>query len=388
MDTIAAQPLSLPVMVIAVNTRFWLGDTLEGYGYFSKEVFTRMAAAHREHQFYFLFDRPVHPAISFGPNVTPLVAGPPARHPLLWHWWYNVAVPRVLKKIGADVFVSPDGFLSLATRVPQCLVVHDLGFLRFQDAYQKSHLYYYRHFTPRFLKKATTIATVSNFSKNDIVQQYGVSPEKVAVVYSAAKPIFAPLPWEAQATVKERHTDGREYFLYVGALQPRKNLVNLLKAFSIFKKRQKSGLKLVLVGRLAWKNDAFLQLLKNYKYRSDVVLLHYLPEAELSAIVAAAYALVYPSFFEGFGVPVLEAINSGVPVLTSANSAMQEIGEDAALYFDPHNITDMAEQLMLIYKDEDQRRKLIERGEAIRPQYSWEKTAALLWQSIEAAATG
>lgn len=375
-------------MVIAVNTRFLLGTTLEGYGYFIKEVFGRMAAAHPQCQFYFLFDRPVHSSLQFPPNVTPVVAGPPARHPLLWHWWYNVTVPRILKKIKANVFVSPDGFLSLTTKVPQCLIVHDLGFLHFKEGYQGSHIKYYKWFTPRFLKKAAAIATVSQFSKQDMVQQYKVAPEKIGVVYSAAKPIFKPLPWDEHAAVKERYTEGREYFLYVGAIQPRKNLIHLLKAFSVFKKRQKSGLKLLLVGRLAWKNDAFLTLLKTYKYRSDVVLLDYLPEEELARVVGAAYALVYPSFFEGFGVPVLEAINSGIPVLTSAASPMQEIAEDAALYFDPHNITDMAEALMLMYKNEDRRRQIIEAGESIRPKYSWEKTADLLWQMVEAAAKG
>ena len=128
-------------MVIAVNTRFWLGSHHEGYGYFIQEVFGRLAAQHRQHRFYFLFDRPVHPSITLPPGVTPIVAGPPARHPLLWKWWYDVAVLRELKKIKADVFVSPDGFASLTTKVPQCLVVHDLGFLHFSEGYQKSHLY-------------------------------------------------------------------------------------------------------------------------------------------------------------------------------------------------------------------------------------------------------
>mgnify|MGYP003575243527 CR=1 FL=1 len=372
-------------MVIAVNTRFWLGSGLEGYGYFIQEVFGRLAAAHPQHRFYFLFDRPYHPLLQFAPNVTPVVAGPPARHPLLWKWWYDVVVPRLLKKLGANVFLSPDGFCSLTTKVPQCLVVHDLGFLHFGEGYQKSHLLYYKYYTPKFLKKAKTVATVSQFSRQDIVKQYGIPADKINVVYSAVKEVFQPLPWQEHAAIKEQYTDGKEYFIYIGAIHPRKNLINLLKAFSKFKKWQRSGFKLVLVGRLAWKNDAFLDLLKTYKYRSDVVLLDYLPEADLVRLLGAAYALVYPSFFEGFGVPVLEAMACGVPVLTSVNSAMQEIAEDAALYFDPNDVDDMAQQLMLVYKDEDKRSRLIEKGNNIAPQYSWQKTADALWQSIEAA---
>jgi glycosyltransferase involved in cell wall biosynthesis len=141
-------------------------------------------------------------------------------------------------------------------------------------------------------------------------------------------------------------------------------------------------MKLVLTGRLAWKNGEFLQLLKTYKYRKDVLLTNYISEEELVQLMGAAYALVYPSFFEGFGVPVLEGMKCGVPVLTSANTSMQEIGEDAALYFNPADHTDIADKLMLIYKDENLRNRLIEKGKAIAEKYSWQRTADLLWESV------
>ena len=147
-------------------------------------------------------------------------------------------------------------------------------------------------------------------------------------------------------------------------------------------------MKLVLAGRMAWKNDAFLQLLQTYKYRHDVVLLNYVDETELALLTGSAYALVYPSFFEGFGVPVLEAIKCGVPPLTSAGTAMEEIAGEAALYFNPADTVDIADKLMLIYKDETLRKNLIEKGEKVSNQFSWDKTAALLWKSIlKAAAT-
>jgi glycosyltransferase involved in cell wall biosynthesis len=375
-------------MVIAVNTRFLTKGRLEGYGYFIQETVQRLAAQHPEHRFYFLFDRPVDDGFSFPRNVTPLVVGPPARHPLLWKWWYDVKLPPVLKKIRADVFLSPDGFCSLTTRVPQCVVVHDLGFLHYGQGYKKSHLFFYKRYTPRFLKKAKSIATVSHFSKNDLVKTYQTPEEKISVVYNGVKDVFQPLAYEAQAVVKETYTEGKEYFIYVGAIHPRKNLVHLLKAFSFFKKRQKSNMKLVLAGRLAWKNDAFLELLKTYKYRNDVVLLHYVEdETSLAQLVASAYAMVYPSLFEGFGVPVVEAMRCGVPVLTSKGSAMEEITEGAALYFDPANMSDIAEQLMVIYKDERLRAKLIEQGTAVAQQYTWQATTAALWDCINRAVT-
>ncbi|MGH2552273.1 MAG: glycosyltransferase family 4 protein [Chitinophagaceae bacterium] len=369
-------------MRIAVNTRFLLSNYLEGYGYFIYETFSRITANHPEHEFIFIFDRPFDKKFVFADNVRIIVTGPPARHPLLWKFWYDVKVPSVLGKYKADVFISCDGFCSLSSKVPQCLVVHDLAFLHYPSYIKKSHLLFYKKFTPKFLEKARSIATVSEFSKQDILNHYQVEPDKIDVVYSAAKNIFRPSGEEEKAAIKNKYTEGKEYFLYAGAIHPRKNLINLLKAFSVFKKRQQTNMKLILAGRLAWKYDSFIQNLKTYKYRNDVVMTGYVQENELVKVIGAAYGLVYPSLFEGFGVPVLEAMLADVPVITSANSTMQEIAKDAALYADATNHADIADKMMMLYKDENLRKQLIEKGRQIAKQYSWDNTADLLWQSI------
>ena len=372
-------------MRIAVNTRFLLEGQLEGFGYFTKEVLALLTRQHPEHQFHFFFDRPFSRGFLFSPNVTGHVLSPPARHPLLWKYWFDVKVALQLKKLKADVFLSPDGQCSLTTAVPQCLVLHDLGFLHYPEGYQPSHRAYYKRYTPKFIRKAKTIATVSEFTKADLVQQYKVSAEKISVVYNGVKEIFRPTTFGEQTAVKEKYTGGAEFFLYTGAIQPRKNLINLLKAFSIFKRRMQSSLKLVLAGRLAWKNEEFLALLKTYKYKDDVVLTGYLEEAELAGLMAAAYAFVYPSHFEGFGVPVAEAMRCGVPVLTSKDSAMEEISEGAALYFDPSNVDDIAYKLMFIYKHEGERSALVQKGKEVAAKYTWQRTADLLWESLAKA---
>jgi glycosyltransferase involved in cell wall biosynthesis len=369
-------------MRIAVNTRFLLPDYLEGYGYFIFETFKYLTNRFPGHQFIFIFDRPYDERFIFSSNIAPVIIGPPARHPLFWKFWYDVKIPAVLKKYKADVFISVDGLCSLTTSVPQCLVVHDLAFLHYPSHIQKSHLLFYKRYIPKFLQKARAIATVSEFSKQDIINHYKIEKDKINVVYSAAKEIFKPVSLEVAEATKNKHTAGTEYFLYVGAIHPRKNLVNLLKAFSVFKKRQKSNLKLVLAGRLAWKYNSFIQNLKTYKYRDDVMMLGYLSEDELVRIMGSAYALVYPSLLEGFGVPVLEAMKCHVPVITSSHSSMQEIAGDAALYVDAKSFEDIAEKMMRIYKDENLRKELIEKGKIIAKQYSWQRTAELLWQII------
>ena len=369
-------------MRIAVNTRFLLNAYLEGYGYFIYETLKRITAHHPEHEFIFIFDRPYDRRFIFSSNVTAVVTGPPARHPLLWKLWYDVKVPGILKKHKADVFLSLDGFCSLATQVPQCIVIHDLSFIHYPKFIPASHLYFLKRYTPRFLAKAGRIATVSAFSKNDIQKHYSVDPYKIDIVYSAAKNIFKPVSQETREQVKKKYSNGHEYFLYTGAIHPRKNLLTLLKAFSVLKKKQKSNIRLILAGRMAWKNESFIEALKTYKYRDDVLVTGYLPEQELVNLTGSAYALVYPSLWEGFGVPVLEAMRCEVPVITSRNSAMQEIAGDAALYADPDSFHDLAEQMMLLYKDERIREELIQKGRSVEASFTWDRTANLLWETL------
>ncbi|MBS1919950.1 MAG: glycosyltransferase family 4 protein [Bacteroidetes bacterium] len=370
-------------MRIAVNTRFLLKEYLEGYGYFIYETFNRIVRHHPEHEFIFIFDRPFDQKFIFAGNVKPVVIGPPARHPILWKFWYDVKIPVVLKKYKADVFVSCDGFCSLRTDVPQCLVLHDLSFIHFPAFNKKSHVLFYKRYTPKFLEKASSVVTVSEFSKKDILLNFKKIPEsKLDVAFSAVKEIFQPADEIIKKQVKEKYTNGKEFFICIGAIHPRKNPENLLKAFSVFKKRQQSNMKLLMAGRLAWKFESFLDKLKRYKYRDDVVLTGYLDDVALCNLLGSAYAMVYPSLFEGFGVPVLEAMCCEVPVITSAKTSMQEIAQDAALYCDPNDFNSIAEKMMVVYKDENLREKLIKKGKRFREQFSWDRTAEILWQNI------
>jgi glycosyltransferase involved in cell wall biosynthesis len=350
-------------------------------------VFCLIAKNNPQHDFYFLFDRPYNSSVICSPNIYPIIVKPQANHPLLWRLWYNWQIPAVMKKIKADVFVSPDGFCSLRTKIPQCLVVHDLSFLHHTDSISKSHLAYYKKHTPFFLKKAKRIATVSEFSKQDICKQYGTAPEKISVVYSAANPMFVPLAEEEKEIIKQKYTSGTEYFLFTGAVHPQNNLINLLKAYSVFKKKQKSSMKLVIAGHMARENNAFVKLLQTYKFRNDVILTGYISKEEFTKLVASAYAMVYPSFVEGFGVPPLEALQCHVPAAVSNLGSLQEIGGNACLYFDPNNIEEMAEKMTRLYKDEDMRKELTGFGQKKLIQFTCNRTAALLWDCILATAS-
>ena len=286
-------------MNIALDARFVIQDHLEGFGNFTFEIFNVLIIQYPEHQFYFILDRPTANLFPDKSNAHQISLTPAARHPLIWKWWYDFKIPRLLKKIKADVFVGTNGFSSLRTHVPQVLIIHDLGFLHYPQFYNSSHARFYKKHTPLYVKKATAIATVSNFSAQDIIEQYKVNAGKITVVYNGIKDIFQPISQRAKSETKEHFTQGKEFFLYAGAIHPRKNLINLLKAFSIFKKRLKSNMKLVLAGRLAWKNEGFMQLLKTYKYKDDVIITGYVPDEVLVNLMGLAMVSYTPRCLKG-----------------------------------------------------------------------------------------
>lgn len=369
-------------MRIAVNTRLLLKGKLEGIGWFTHQTLERMARMHPEHEFIFFFDRPYDPSFVFGPNVTPVVVSPQARHPLLFYIWLEWSIPFMLRKYKADVFLSPDGFASLRTKVPTCLVIHDLAFEHYPQHFIRSHRNYWKKNSPLFARKAKRIVTVSAFSKKDISERYQIDPAKIDIVYNGAHDQYKPLTEAERTEVKAKYADGCEYFVFAGALHPRKNILNLLKAFVIFKKRQRSNMELVIVGRFAWKYDEVIEMREEMPFKDDVKWVGYMNVEELSRVIGGAYALVYASLFEGFGIPILEALQCNVPVVASNTSSMPEVTGDAGLLVDPNDAQDIADKMQLIYKDEALRNKLISAAKEQVKKFDWDRSAQQLWDSV------
>jgi glycosyltransferase involved in cell wall biosynthesis len=375
-------------MRIAINTRFGAYEYQEGFGRFTREISYGLAAANKDDEYYFFYDQSFQSDNQSLTNINQIIAGPPARHPLLWKYWYDLRIPRLLKKHKADVFFSPDGICSLQTKLPQVLAIHDLAFLHYPEFMPKTQQWFYKHYTPAFIQKAKKIITVSSFSRSDLIRHYPFAKDKTEVVYNAADPSFRPFSWTEKEAWKENFTEGREYFLYVGSVHPRKNLINLLKAFSGFKKRQKTNMQLVIAGRMAWQHEDFSQSLSTFKYRNDVKLTGYVSQDDLVKMMGSAYALIYPSVWEGFGMPVLEAMQAGVPVLCSGTSALPEIAADAALFFDPLKPDDMGLQMAHVYKDEQARSLMIERGLVRAASFSWSQSCKQVREILQEAASG
>lgn len=370
-------------MRVAVNAIFLQNNPLEGYGHYAYEVVKRWIANHPNDEFLLLTDRPSDPIFPNAPNVEQWVVSPAARHPLAFKYWYDIAAPMALRKWKPDVWFQPYGFCSLTTRIPQLLVVHDLAFLHHPQYISWHQRWYYRQFTPAFIRKAARVATVSAFSATDIASRYRIREEEIIVAPGAAREGFVPLDWEQKMAVKDGYADGREYFLFVGGIHPRKNLMNLLKGFSMFKKWQHSNMKLLVAGRLAWQYDDILEKLKTYKYRDDVVMLDYLTDQQLYKVMAGAYALVYPSWFEGFGLPIVEAMQSGVPVLASDTSSMPEVGGEAILTVPPGDPEAIGKHMLALYRNETLRDSLITKGFEQARNYDWDATAGKLWDNLK-----
>ena len=368
---------------IAVNTRFLIKNKLEGIGLFTYEALKHITQTHPEIEFYFLFDRPYAPEFIFGENVKPVVLFPQARHPILWYWWFEISVKRWLDKHQPDLFLSTDAYCCLHTTVPQVMVIHDLAYEHFADHVYGLATRYYRYFMPRYAQKAQRLATVSQFSKNDIVNLYNIAPDKIDVVYNGAKEVYKPVGEEIKNKVKTAYANGCNYFVYVGSIHPRKNVKNLLLAFEQFKLETNSDFKLLIIGRKAWDFEEVDEAHTKMKFKDDVKFLGHLPPDELCNLVASAYAMVYVSLFEGFGIPIIEALSCEVPVITSSTTSMPEAAGDAAILVNPLVVEEIAGALKRLALDNDLRNDLIAKGKIQIKKFSWQLTGEKLWRCCE-----
>lgn len=372
-------------MKIAVNTRLLLKDRLEGIGWFSHECLSRIVRQHPEHQFYFLFDRKYDDSFVYAPNVIPIVAYPQARHPYLWYLFFEVGVPYQLRRIRPDLFLSTDGWVpTRAQAVPMVDVIHDLNFVHQPDFIEKKTVKrYYDRFFPQFAQRADRIATVSEFTRQDIHQQYGIPLSKIDVVYNGANEVFRPLSLSEQAQVKAQYTQGCDYFLFVGLIHKRKNLANIFRAFDAYKKSQDSNAKLVVVGDKKWWQGEIEDTYLAMQYRDEVIMMGRQQRDTLARLYASARALVYVSLFEGFGIPIVEAFRAETAVITSNVTSMPEVAGDAAAIVDPASVDEITAAMARLWNEDEYRQSLIEKGRARRDLFSWEQTADKLWKTIE-----
>ncbi len=370
-------------MKIAINTRFLLPNHLEGFGWYTHEIARRMVAQHPEDEFLFLFDRPFDPRFVYADNVTPRVLFPPARHPLLWWWWFEQSVPQALQNWGAEVFFSPDSYLSLRSKTPTVMTVHDLVPLHQPAGIPWTIRKYYQHYLPRFLQRAEHILTVSEYVRQDIIQTGGVEASRVSVAYNGCRTGFVPLLENEKQDVRQQFSCGQEFFFYTGAIHPRKNIPRLIRAFDQFKTRTGAPGKLLLAGRMAWQTGEVTTAYEQARHRADIHFLGYVSETDLFRLTAAAVAITYISLSEGFGLPMLEAMRTDTPILAANATCLPEIAGNAALLVDPFSESGIAEGLEKLWADRAFGQQLVENGRRQREKFSWDTAAAGIYEKLK-----
>ncbi|MEZ4895321.1 MAG: glycosyltransferase family 1 protein [Saprospiraceae bacterium] len=369
-------------MKIAVNTRFLLSNKLEGIGWHTYEILRRLVLAHPQDSFYFFFDRPYDPQFVFAPNVHPLVLFPPARHPILFYWWFEWSVSRALRQINPDVFYSPDGFLSLRSQTPTLLTIHDLAYRHFPEHLPPLMRTYYNRMMPQYVMKAGQIAAVSEYTKEDIIQQFNVSPERISVVYNGVRSVFSPDSTTGSRSIRHQVTGGNPYFLYVGSMHPRKNINRLLEAFRLFKASGQWNHHLILVGRMAWKSTGIRQEVEQHPDRATIHLPGNITDEQMVDYYREAQALIYPSLFEGFGMPVLEALACHTLPVISQSSSLPEVGGEVAIYVDPLDPGSIVQGMQRATQHDPHHPAWTHRVDQHLKKFNWNRSADQIYRDL------
>jgi glycosyltransferase involved in cell wall biosynthesis len=274
----------------------------------------------------------------------------------------------------ADVFHATEHLLPSLPHIPTVLTVHDLIFRRLPQHHKRLNRWYLNLSMPVFCRRATRLIAVSEHTKSEVVAAYHIPPERISVIPEAPAPVFGPASPTAIEAVRGRFHLPQRYLLTVGTLEPRKNLPRLLEAWAPLYADQAAP-RLVIAGKAGWLNDDFMAALERSPQRAGVVLSGYVPDTDLPALVGGAESFVFPSLYEGFGLPPLEAMACGVPVACSNSSSLPEVVGQAALLFDPLNIAAMRAAIERLSADADLRAELSRQGLERARQFSWASTA-------------
>lgn len=365
-------------MVIAFSVS--ISPTIENGGFIAA-TFDRITKAHLQHTFIFIVNKPFPDSFIFSENLIPVVVNYSLSNAVKWLIWHYFKIPASLRKYKAHLLISEKSPFP-GTQVPQILIAPSLPNQSPAGATKKKGFFYNKPAT-RLLHSVKKIIATSEFEKAAIIKRYKLNDDKVEVIYEGVNEHFHPINIEERETLKQKYADGNEFFVYAGIIGPPENLLNLLKAFSAFRKRQKSNMQLIMLGDSAGSFDEFKESMKLYRFKKEVKLLTGLPQVEAGKIIASSYAMVYPPLYGlSAGIP-MKAMKCEVPAIISLAGAMPEICGEAALYVQAGNYKDIAEKMMEIFKDEKLRKVLIEKGIRQVQKYNWEKSADALWQRIE-----
>jgi len=346
---------------------------------YSLNLIRHLLALESNHGYRLYFNRP--PAIELcgaAVPLSPMTTDLELRVMPFPRLWTHLRLSWEMVRQPPDVLFVPAHVLPLVHPRSSVVTVHDLGYLCYPEAHQPLDRLYLDLSTRYNAHAASRIIAVSQATKDDLVQHYGIEPDKVTVVYSGCDETMQPVEDRAAIErVKARYGIRGDYVLYVGTLQPRKNLGRLLEAYAMIRKRAKKDQIpcLVIAGRKGWLYGQIFQQVERLGLETEVIFPGYVPQDDLPALLSGARLFVFPSLYEGFGLPVLEAMACGTPVLCSNVSSLPEVAGNAVFLVDPLDVESMAEAMNRLLKDEGLRARLVERGLRQLRQFSWDRCA-------------
>jgi glycosyltransferase involved in cell wall biosynthesis len=359
-----------------------LCEPLTGVGHYTVELARALARNYPDSQFEliapFQFDASVLPQTQRDnlPNLKLVNLGLSS---VRGRWW-SLHLPRYIKQAGLDLFHGTNYELPLWNRRRSVVTVHDLSSLRYPELHRKQLARRMRLRLPLAVKLAKAVITPTAAVKQELCGHLKVKPAKVTAIHEAPRESFHPVSREEAARVRKRLGIEADFLLFVGTLEPRKNLVTLLKAYAQVLRETPLRPQLVVTGGEGWLMDETFSLMRDENIHERMCLTGYLNDDDLGALYSSCRAFIYPSLYEGFGLPPLEAMACGAPVIASRVQALAETLADAAVLVDPLDVESLAQAIAALLADERHRAELIEQGRARAAHFSWTRTAELTYE--------
>jgi len=370
-------------MKIGINASF-LRKPDTGIGQVTRNVIETLSRLNRfvaEHKFVIYLEEPAELPTSLNFKIHVIKVPFYQRDDLVRKiYWEKFALPRQVKKDHCDLFISLYQCPTIIKNIPHIMVVHDLVWKIFPQYLNNFRKKIYAQLTYSAIGKTQKIIAVSNHTKNDLIKYLNIDSKKISVIYNGCGNEFSKIPDKKEVEkIKKKYFLPDNYILYVGGYDPRKNVEVLIKAFSIARQNPlfPEKVKLVLTGKdLSQKNPLYSDikaLSRKHKISSLVCFPGFISQQDLPAVYRGANIFIFPSLYEGFGLPVLEAMSAAVPVICSNSSSLPEVGGEAVLYFNPHSSKYLARLILEVLRDEKLREKLISKAINRAKNFSWEK---------------
>jgi len=353
-----------------------LTESLAGIGHYTLELAQHLARGPHDDQVDVVSPTPFLPAVKSLQGSNSNLRLTQQRLNLITKRWWSIGLPRYIRQARFDVFHGTNFEIPLQGVCPTVVTIHDLSLLLHPETHERRRVWRARARMPLMARRATMIITVSDAVRSEVLQHLRLPGDRIITVHSAARERFRPMENKTAKEICNRLNVNKDFILYAGTIEPRKNLQVLVRAFEEYSQGKETRLQLVLAGKKGWMVNELDRYLRRSAVGRHVLFTGYLNDEELCALYSSCKLFVYPSFYEGFGLPPLEAMACGAPVIASRIPSIAEVLGSAARLVSPHSATELAEAMVELLEDDQLRGELGLAGQKRASEYSWTLTAA------------